>query len=97
MIYTHVYTELSTFLPVLCLPQFINVFICLPSILTEAYPRSSPFTHVYYFLSTFYPVFRCLRQMLGSSIRYIKINLLTNIQYLKMLGFFANLTDIFSF
>ena len=91
--FTHSYPRFF----VLCLPQFINVFICLPSILTEAYPRSSPFTHVYYFLSTFYPVFRCLRQMLGSSIRYIKINLLTNIQYLKMLGFFANLTDIFSF
>lgn len=64
-VYSHVFPESSTFLTVLCLPQFTHVLICLPSMLTPVHPRSYwLFTHVYSFLSTFYPVYRCLRHVI---------------------------------
>ena len=49
-VYSHVFPESSTFLTVLCLPQFTHVLICLPSMLTPVHPRSYwLFTHVYSF------------------------------------------------
>ena len=39
-VYSHVFPESSTFLTVLCLPQFTHVLICLPSMLTPVHPRS---------------------------------------------------------
>ena len=63
-VYTHVFPQLSTFLPVLCTSIFTFFKICLPSMLTPVYPRSYPFTNAYSFLSTFYPVYPCLRQLI---------------------------------
>ena len=63
LVYTHVFPQLSTFLPVLCTSVFTFFKICLPSMLTPVYPRSYPFTNAYSFLSTFYPVYPCLTSL----------------------------------